>query len=192
MTVPQETSAPAAGDTRSAPATHNTTTSAVANTRPEGAPEVEVDVREDLRNGKEPFTRIMAAVEKLAPTEVLHLRATFQPVPLFKALGKRGFLHQDQEHAKDDWSVWFWKPEAAAESRTVMLDVRNMEPPEPLTLTLAALEKLPDDHMLIQINSRVPQFLIPMLGERGYACEIDDSQADRVLVRIWRAASNSQ
>jgi len=33
---------------------------------------------------------------------------------------------------------------------------------------------------------RVPQFLLPILAERGYACDVDESRADRVLVRIWR------
>jgi hypothetical protein len=52
--------------------------------------------------------------------------------------------------------------------------------------TLAALDTLPPDHVLLQINSRVPQFLLPILAERGFACAVDESNADRVLVRIWR------
>ena len=52
--------------------------------------------------------------------------------------------------------------------------------------TLAALETLPDGHELVQINARVPRFLLPLLAERGYACEVDESRADRVLVRIRR------
>lgn len=207
-------------------------------TRPPDAPVVEIDVREDLRSGNEPFSKIMAAVGALNAGEVLRLRATFEPVPLFAVLSKRGFVHESLEHAGDDWSVWFWRPapgsaeevassaskatepersarpgaasEAAAattqaatagapdadgaaaaasngDERIVYLDVREFGPPEPLLRTLAALEKLPDGHELIQINARVPQFLIPMLAERGYACEVDESHADRVLVRIWRA-----
>lgn len=72
---------------------------------------------------------------------------------------------------------------------TVTLDVRGLEPPEPLVRTLAALESLPDGHQLVQVNVRVPQFLIPMLAERGYACDVDESHTDRVLVRIWRPVS---
>jgi hypothetical protein len=53
--------------------------------------------------------------------------------------------------------------------------------------TLAALETLPEGHELVQINARVPQLLLPVLAERGYACEIDESRTDRVLVRIWRS-----
>ena len=52
--------------------------------------------------------------------------------------------------------------------------------------TLAALETLPEGHVLVQINSRVPQLLFPMLAEQGYACEVDESHAEEVLVRIWR------
>jgi hypothetical protein len=183
------------------------------HTHPVHAPVVELDGREDLRAGREPFSKIMAAVSALEASDVLHLRATFEPVPLFTVLGKRGYAHESLARAPDDWSVWFWRPEAehlpppvAVVSETIpsepasarvahadpcdaavlWLDVRGLEPPEPLVLTLAALETLPDGHTLIQVNVRVPQFLIPMLGERGYACEIDESHADRVLVRIRR------
>src|SRR6185312_1664513 len=58
-----------------------------------GAREVELDVREDLRCGREPFSRIMAAVAALAEGEILRLRAPFRPVPLFSVLAKRGFAH---------------------------------------------------------------------------------------------------
>ena len=75
-----------------------------------------------------------------------------------------------------------------ATSREIWLDVRELEPPQPMQRTLAALEILPEDHVLVHVNVRVPQLLLPVLAERGYACEVDDSQADRVLVRIWRPA----
>jgi hypothetical protein len=39
----------------------------------------------------------------------------------------------------------------------------------------------------VQINVRVPQFLLPVLAERGYVFAVDESSADRVLVRIRRA-----
>lgn len=195
------------GAAAAAPASDDAPARALAH--PANAPVVEVDVREDLRAGREPFSRIMAAAGALPEGAVLHLRAIFEPAPLFSVLGKRGFAHESLEHGPEDWSVWFWRlgvedagkavapstPAAAAagdapeaDEHTVVLDVRGLEPPEPLVRTLAALETLPPGHVLLQINVRVPQFLIPMLGERGYACEIDDSRADRVLVRIWPVA----
>lgn len=181
---------------------------------PADAPVVELDVREALRSGEEPFSKIMAAVAALGANDVLHLRAIFEPAPLFAVLAKRGFAHEVREHASDDWSIWFWRPANAdarapdastatasapvaspasaenavgpSDAHTLWLDVRGLEPPEPLMRTLAALETLEPGRQLIQVNARVPQFLFPMLAERGYACELDESHADRVFVRIWR------
>lgn len=144
---------------------------------------VEVDVRDDLRAGREPFQRIMAAVTALRDDEVLLLRAIFEPVPLLKVLEKRGLSHEVQRHAEDDWSVRFWRP-------AVWLDVRGLEPPEPLTRTLAALETLPAGQHLLHVNVRAPRLLFPMLAERGFSCSVDESREDRVLVRIWRETSS--
>ena len=169
---------------------------------PVGAPEVELDVRADLRAGREPFSRIMQAIAELDDGAVLRLRAIFEPVPLFAVLAKRGFAHEARCDGEEDWSVWFWRSDRdraasqlgaiagdasyVAGPRDVVLDVRGLEPPEPLMRTLAALDALPADHDLVQVNVRVPHFLIPVLGERGFVCEIDESRADRVLVRIHR------
>lgn len=180
---------------------------------------VELDLREHMRAGREPFSRIMTAVAELERSEVLLLRTIFEPVPLFGVLAKRGFVHEAARHAADDWSIWFWRAERdapssdasaiapeqssdavpaaaaradapdadAATPHTVWLDVRGLEPPEPLVRTLAALETLPEGQQLVQINARVPQFLLPILAERGFACEVDSAKVDHVHVRIWRA-----
>jgi hypothetical protein len=174
---------------------------------PTSAPIVELDVREDLRAGREPFSRIMSAVGGLCTNEVLLLRTIFEPAPLFGVLAKRGFASESHADAPDDWSSWFWRPESqaseppAAESAaisaddalvapdesTIVLDVRGLEPPEPLMRTLAALETLPDGYVLQHVNTRVPQLLFPFLAERGFACEVDESRGHVVTVRIWRA-----
>ena len=198
----------AAPQAESSTATPAATRSEAEPTRrhPISAPVVELDVREDLRSGREPFSRIMSAVGSLGDGAVLRLRATFEPVPLFTVLGKRGFVHESEAHAADDWSVWFWRSgdgesESAAEDQavasgdvpegdehTTYLDVRGLNPPEPMIRTLAALESLPVGHTLVQINNRVPQFLLPVLVERGFAYEMDDTQPDRVVVRMSHAS----
>ncbi|HKJ93154.1 MAG TPA: DUF1858 domain-containing protein, partial [Longimicrobiales bacterium] len=43
---------------------------------------VDVDVRDDLRNGREPFSRIVAARRQLPPDGALRVRAIFEPFPL--------------------------------------------------------------------------------------------------------------
>lgn len=77
---------------------------------PDEAAVTEVDVREDLRQGREPFGKIMAAVQALPQGNVMLLRATFAPTPLLSVLAEQGFVHHLQSHAEDDWSVWFWRP----------------------------------------------------------------------------------
>ena len=136
---------------------------------------------------------------------MLHLRAIFEPAPLFTVLGKRGFAHESTAHSADDWSVFFWKaatPPAQsdvppsgddvppADATTSYLDVRGLEPPEPMMRTLTALETLSAGRTLVQINARVPRFLLPVLAERGFAWEVDESRDDRVLVRIRHAVSS--
>ncbi|HEX5385608.1 MAG TPA: DUF2249 domain-containing protein [Gemmatimonadales bacterium] len=186
---------------------------------PGGRRVVVVDVREDLRAGREPFATIMRAVRALGPEEVLRVRAIFEPVPLYAVLAKHGLVHEAGADDAGDWSVWFWRPAknnarpggaeaepapAAAVGEPpprapttpgpqelpgdmVWLDVRNLEPPQPMLHTLTALETLPAGHTLVQVNARVPHFLLPILVERGFDFEVDETRQDRVLVRIRRA-----
>lgn len=165
---------------------------------------VELDVREDLRNGREPFSLIMDALKRIPDGGALGVRAIFEPVPLYKVLGKQGFEHHTEQLGDEDWLVWFFR-QAPAETPAaahatvesvksgvdseefgagvVVLDVREMEPPEPMVLTLEALETLPPDGTLVQINVRVPQFLLPLLEERGFSYEV--RQQDPNLVRVF-------
>ena len=67
----------------------------------------ELDVREELRAGKEPFARIMQAVAGVAPGGVFALRAIFEPKPLYALLGGKGFEAWTERLADDDWRVYF-------------------------------------------------------------------------------------
>jgi len=145
----------------------------------------DLDVRDDLRRGQEPFSRIMAVQQAIAPGTVLRLRAIFEPVPLYAALARFGFAHWTRKISDDDWEVWFYRgsltetevppaqqamlaPVPSTDNATIVLDVRGLEPPEPMQRTLEMLETLPVGGTLMQINSRVPQFLLPLLEERGF------------------------
>ena len=84
---------------------------AAAPARPGWASEpadFEVDVREDLRAGREPFAKIIAAAFKPKKGQTLLLRAPFEPKPLYKVLGLKGFEHH-AERAGEDWNVFFRK-----------------------------------------------------------------------------------
>jgi uncharacterized protein (DUF2249 family) len=170
-------------------------------------PIIELDVREELRAGREPFSLIMAARAKVPEGGTLKLRAIFEPAPLYAVLAKQGFEHRTEKLAEDDWVVWFHRtggPHAAAGSAegaasqercggcggdgdVVVLDVRGLEPPEPMVRTLAALETLPADHTLVQINVKEPQFLLPQLTERGFEFEVRRQGPQLVRTFIRRA-----
>lgn len=155
---------------------------------------VDLDVRDELRAGGEPFSRIMGAVAALPPGSVLRLRAIFEPAPLYRVLGKQGFAHATEELGPEDWRVWFYRegaPLAAAappvdlgDPELVVIDVRDLDPPEPMVRTLDALSRLPRGKTLVQINSRVPQLLLPKLRQRGFVHEIrEEAEIVRVFIR---------
>lgn len=154
---------------------------------------VDVDVREDLRAGREPFARIMGAARELSPENVLRVRAIFEPVPLYGVFAKKGLSHFTEQLAPDDWRVWFFRDEGAVvatklaptdeDDDVVVLDVRDLEPPEPMVRTFEALATLPRGKTLVQLNVRVPQFLLPKLEERGFVYEIREQSPE--LVRVF-------
>jgi uncharacterized protein (DUF2249 family) len=168
-------------------------------------PIVELDVRDELRAGREPFSLIMAAKSRVPEGGVLKLRAIFEPVPLYAVLAKQGFDHRTERLADDDWVVWFHRRSGAGEEDAgapappegcdgcggeegvVVLDVRGLEPPEPMVRTLAALDTLPADHTLVQINVKEPRFLLPQLTERGFEYEVREQGPGLVRTFIRHA-----
>ncbi len=165
---------------------------------------VDVDVRADLRRGVEPFHRIMSAVAGLRADQVLRLRATFDPAPLRGVLQKRGYAAFTERLADDDWRVWFYPsdkplPDAAPGPEPVhapplddpegfvVLDVRGLEPPEPMVRTLAALASLPKGGTLAQLNVRVPAMLLPKLAARGFSYQVHEIAPDLVKVLIFES-----
>lgn len=163
------------------------------------AEEIHVDVREDIRRGQEPFARIMSAVKALGPAQALVLRAPFEPVPLYAALGKRGFAHWTERRAANDWSVWFYRePSASGEAvhsarattsvdkDQLVLDLRGLEPPEPMVRVLERLDTLARGQRLIVLNDRRPVFLYPLIEARGFVHDTEELESGLVRIVIRR------
>jgi uncharacterized protein (DUF2249 family) len=72
---------------------------------------IEVDVREDLRLKKEPFDKIMSAVKQLQDGQAFILHVPFNPVPLHKVLGRKGFEYEAEKIEKKHWKVIYTKKE---------------------------------------------------------------------------------
>jgi len=160
---------------------------------PEGR-RVCLDVRDDIRRGEEPFARIMTAVRELEGDQPLVLRVPFEPIPLYEVLGKRGFLHWTERRAADDWSVTFYResrpspaPAAPTASQGRVIDVRGLEPPQPMLEVLDAIDRLESGVELEVRHDRRPTLLYPLLDERGYVHDTDEPEPGLVRIRIRRS-----
>ena len=168
------------------------------------AREVRLDVREDIRAGREPFGRIMGALNGLAPDAALVVRAPFEPVPLYGVLGRRGLGHWTERLGPDDWAVWFYRPTPGAEAASpppqaatappatdavIRLDVRGLEPPLPMVRILECLDSLAPGQRLEVVHDRPPLFLYPQLDDRGFAHETTALEPGLVRIVIRREAA---
>lgn len=72
---------------------------------------LELDVRPFHERGEEPFSAIMSAVESLAPDQAFLLVNSFDPVPLYRVMEKRGFSHQTTEISPEEWHILFRRKE---------------------------------------------------------------------------------
>lgn len=154
------------------------------------------DARPLLEAGEEPFAPIMTRFRALRPGEVLVVLAGFDPAPLLRLMSDRGW----RTHGTWEGEIFraaFERPldfgEVAAEVPSerlrkkdpgFVLDVRGLEPPEPLRLVLATLER-PDALPLTVLHHREPALLYPRLAERGLRWEVT-ARDDLVEIRIDR------
>jgi uncharacterized protein (DUF2249 family) len=142
---------------------------------------IDLDVRPILRSGGEPFSVIMAALAQLTPGQGLRLQATFRPVPLFAVMAEKGFAHAERELGGGDWEVLFTpadarplppsslsSPSDAWPEPVIVLDNRDLDPPEPMVRILSAAEELDPGQTLSALLRREPVFLFPHLEKRGF------------------------
>ena len=164
-----------------------------------------VDVREDIRNGREPFSKIMTAVGGLHSGQELLLVAPFEPIPLFDVLGKQGFQHTAQRQDSGDWEVRFRRNELAPEAQkpangnnrrveapaTVLteiinVDARGLEPPLPLIKILETVSSLPATAELHARTDRRPIHLYAQLEDRGFGARTEEQSDGSFLTHIYR------
>lgn len=174
---------------------------------------VTLDVRDDLRTGREPLARILKAVKDLAADQELRLLTTFEPVPLYRVLWIKGYVHDARHLADGDWEIVFRRRGRRSKSASPApteapgadseigptpakgdtwpppvrhLDNRGLLPPEPMIRILQALEGLSGGQVLAAINDREPMFLFPELEARGHRICVD-RRADGVYLTILKA-----
>jgi uncharacterized protein (DUF2249 family) len=167
---------------------------------------VTLDVRDDIKNGLEPFGKIMSTVARLRPEDKLRLIAPFEPLPIFSVLAKKGFSHHSKQLESGDWEVLFTpgsKPEARTSSSNsapgaansggipnkpssfIDVDARGLEPPQPMVKILEALANLPAGSGIRARTDRRPMHLYSHLEERGFFHESTEQSDGSFLTHIW-------
>lgn len=170
---------------------------------------VNLDVRPILRDGGEPFAKIMETVTALAPDQGLRLLATFKPTPLLQVLGSKGYSHQVRQLEDGDWEVLFSPtragkgaeaPPAAASDHSDWpnpaqhMDNRELDPPEPMVRILAALETMKRGEVLSAFLCREPIFLLSELAKRGHDWHggfEPDGKTYKILIRLGAAKATA-
>lgn len=160
----------------------------------------ELDVRDDIRQGNDPFTRITSAVAALPVGGRLRLVAPFKPEPMIRLLASRGYQCAAQESAGGDWVVLVERtsadapplpgraPACPAQPSAALrkLDARGLEPPEPMMRILEAVEALGPGERLDALTDRRPIYLHAQLEQRGFRTEVREQEDGSVLTRISR------
>lgn len=159
------------------------------------------DVRSLLANGVDPYDSVIAASSRVALGDRLTIDAPFNPTPLRRAMGKRGFSSRAQKLGEGHWRVVFlhdggidWERRAEAETLPegamqwteedgIHLDVRRLPPPEPLRVILRLVESLGESGTIVVHHDRDPVFLAPELAERGW--RIVRTEAAPADLRLW-------
>ncbi|HVA65488.1 MAG TPA: DUF2249 domain-containing protein [Elusimicrobiota bacterium] len=167
-----------------------------------------LDVREDLRAGKEPLGRILGEAAKVAEGGVLVVRATFDPKPLYHVLGAQGFKAWAERLSDEDWKIYFRKRRRAScgahhgheeddgqddgtvamqgPGRVVRLDVSDLEPPEPMIRILQEIQSLKGEDVLEVSHHREPVPLYAELEAAGFSHETAQLGENSFCIRIWR------
>ena len=162
---------------------------------------ITLDVREDIRQGREPFGRIMQTVGRLRPAEKLRLLAPFEPVPLFRVMAHQGFTHEARPTRSGDWEVLFAREEAAGDQieepqscgcscaassprDVVEVDACGLQPPQPMVRILEVLAELPAGAEMRARTDWRPLHLYAHLKERGFTGESEEQEDGSFITHI--------
>lgn len=165
---------------------------------------VTLDVRDDIRTGREPFSTIIDAVARLGPNENLLLIVPFKPAPLIGLLEKKGFVHSAKQIENDEWEVLFSRASTKAlenyppiqdnstnaESKLTLyveVDARGFEPPQPMIKILEMLATLPESTELRALTDRRPIHLYTLLEARGFNGQTEEQKDGSFLTFIRRS-----
>ena len=164
-----------------------------------------LDVRKDIAGGSDPLKEIIRTVKQLKEDDVLLLINSFEPVPLYTVLKRKGYEHW-AERNNSEWRIYFYKnrkgnsltdekekaaitPDITGEEKIDELDVRDLEPPEPMVRILEKISVMDEDTVLLVHHHREPVMLYPKMEERGFGAitnKINDNYFKVLIKKIGK------
>jgi uncharacterized protein (DUF2249 family) len=183
--------------------------------KPESAPDwlskepnERLDVRPLIQQGGDPFHEIMSITSRMAEGQVLEIEAPFDPVPLRRVLGERGFAHHGQHAGPDHWRIRFMRerpdspgetPPASCgsnlpgrswlEADGLHVDVRGLNPPAPMLAVIGLIEGGAVGGRMIVHHEREPLYLYPELAERGWTWRRLPGEDNEVRLELVKGES---
>lgn len=167
----------------------------------------DLDVRRIIDEGGDPLSLIINSVKELPEGTVLKIINSFEPTPLVKVLGKKGFVNFMHQVDEQTVHAYFYKNEAGTfiaennepipatdwdkiyehyKNKFVTINVQNLEMPEPMHKILDNLNTLPKDYALLVQHKRIPVFLLPELIDRKFEYRIKEEQPGTVWLLIFK------
>jgi hypothetical protein len=165
-----------------------------------------LDAHPILAAGIDPFSDVNALAGTIGENGVFLLDVPFDPVPLRRFLGGRGFSGYAMKRGHRDWRIVFRRDGgdsrpnpnvgdrkdtvSECEGRIVNLDLRGLEPPRPLVTILKMIDKPGGVDEIVATFEREPLFLFPELAERGWRWIRLDDDGDGSGIRMRLIRTN--
>jgi len=160
-----------------------------------------LDARPMIARGEEPLRPLIDLAEGIAAGETLIVEAPFDPAPLRRMLSHMGFEDHAEELAPGHWRIHFRRRAAAeaeaaangakaariwSEAEVWHIDVRGLEPPEPMHAIISLIETPAVGGPVIVHHEREPVYLYPELAERGWRWAQIAGEPGEVRLRLDR------
>ena len=170
---------------------------------------VSLDVRPTLDSGEDPFNIIMKAVKVLKDEETLKIINSFEPIPLIKKLQSKGYESWTERPVEGEVHTFFkmntskWVDDEIEKKvnkdpknfdeqlafygdNIKVIDVRQLEMPEPMVTILKEIETLKKGHALYVDHKKIPQFLLPELEVRNFEILYKEIDCNHTILLIYK------
>ena len=124
---------------------------------------------------------VVLRLEKLRSGGALKVEVGFEPAALVVSLTEWGFEAEARECSRGVWSLEV-RPSGSPE----VIDLRDLEAPEPFERMLEAAARLAPGDALLARLPRFPRLLPPQLSKRGLPWEIYEERDRTSLVHVRR------